>query len=96
MHAGLTKRVDELVEMGWQPVTTTETTVSLVGRRRWCNSLCRPATSDRRPAIGDWWRVTGIRQQATISSSTVTVTVTATDPTAIPCRMPRHRCREDA
>lgn len=33
MHAGLTKRVDELVEMGWQPVTTTETTASLVGRR---------------------------------------------------------------
>ena len=33
MHANLTKRVDELVEMGWQPVTTTETTVSLVGRR---------------------------------------------------------------
>ena len=33
MHAKLAKRVDELVEMGWQPVTTTETTVSLVGRR---------------------------------------------------------------
>jgi hypothetical protein len=33
MQANLTKRVDELVEMGWQPVTTTETTVSLVGRR---------------------------------------------------------------
>ncbi len=33
MHGSLTKRVDELVEMGWQPVTTTETTASLVGRR---------------------------------------------------------------
>ena len=33
MQANLTKRVDQLVEMGWQPVTTTETTVSLVGRR---------------------------------------------------------------
>lgn len=33
MQAKLAKRVDELVEMGWQPVTTTETTVSLVGRR---------------------------------------------------------------
>jgi len=33
MHTGLTKRVEELVEMGWQPLTTTETTASLVGRR---------------------------------------------------------------
>lgn len=33
MHAVLAKRVDELVEMGWQPMTTTETTASLVGRR---------------------------------------------------------------
>lgn len=33
MQANLTKRVDQLVEMGWEPVTTTETTVSLVGRR---------------------------------------------------------------
>ena len=33
MHAGLAKRVDELVEMGWEPQTTTETTASLVGRR---------------------------------------------------------------
>ena len=33
MQAKLAKRVDELVELGWQPVTTTETTVSLVGRR---------------------------------------------------------------
>jgi hypothetical protein len=33
MHGCLTKRVEELVEMGWQPMTTTETTASLVGRR---------------------------------------------------------------
>ncbi len=33
MHATLTKRVDELVEFGWEPQTTTETTASLVGRR---------------------------------------------------------------
>jgi hypothetical protein len=33
MHAALTKRVDELVEFGWEPQTTTETTASLVGRR---------------------------------------------------------------
>ena len=33
MEAVLTKRVDELVSNGWQPVTTTETTASLVGRR---------------------------------------------------------------
>lgn len=33
MQAALTKRVEELVEMGWQPLTTTETTASLVGRR---------------------------------------------------------------
>jgi hypothetical protein len=33
MHAALTQRVDELVEFGWEPKTTTETTASLVGRR---------------------------------------------------------------
>lgn len=33
MHAALAKRVDELVECGWEPQTTTETTVSLTGRR---------------------------------------------------------------
>ncbi len=33
MHAKLAKRVDELVECGWEPRTTTETTASLVGRR---------------------------------------------------------------
>jgi hypothetical protein len=33
MEAVLTKRVDELVENGWEPVTTTETTASLAGRR---------------------------------------------------------------
>jgi hypothetical protein len=33
MHGSLAKRVDELVEMGWEPQTTTETTTSLVGRR---------------------------------------------------------------
>ena len=33
MHAALAKRVDELVECGWEPQTTTETTVSLAGRR---------------------------------------------------------------
>ena len=33
MKADLAKRVDELVAMGWEPTTTTETTVSLVGRR---------------------------------------------------------------
>jgi hypothetical protein len=33
MQEALAKRVDELVEMGWEPETTTETTASLVGRR---------------------------------------------------------------
>ena len=33
MQAALAKRVDELVECGWAPRTTTETTASLVGRR---------------------------------------------------------------
>ena len=33
MHAALAKRVDQLVECGWEPQTTTETTASLVGRR---------------------------------------------------------------
>ena len=33
MEAALARRVDELVECGWEPQTTTETTASLVGRR---------------------------------------------------------------
>jgi hypothetical protein len=33
VHAALAKRVDQLVECGWEPQTTTETTASLVGRR---------------------------------------------------------------
>ncbi len=33
MEAVLARRVDELVECGWEPQTTTETTASLVGRR---------------------------------------------------------------
>jgi hypothetical protein len=33
MQSALTKRVEELVECGWYPETTTETTASLVGRR---------------------------------------------------------------
>ena len=33
MHAALALRVDQLVECGWEPHTTTETTASLVGRR---------------------------------------------------------------
>jgi hypothetical protein len=33
MEAALARRVDELVELGWEPQTTTETTASLVGRR---------------------------------------------------------------
>ncbi len=33
MEAVLSQRVDELVGNGWEPVTTTETTASLVGRR---------------------------------------------------------------
>ncbi len=33
MHAGLAQRVDELVECGWEPMTTTETSAALVGRR---------------------------------------------------------------
>ncbi len=33
MHAALAKRVDELVECGWEPHTTTETSAALVGRR---------------------------------------------------------------
>jgi len=33
MQATLAQRIDELVEMGWEPQTMTETTASLVGRR---------------------------------------------------------------
>ena len=33
MHEALARRVDELVECGWEPQTTTETTASLAGRR---------------------------------------------------------------
>ena len=33
MQAILTQRVGELVGYGWEPVTTTETTASLIGRR---------------------------------------------------------------
>ena len=33
MHAALAQRVDELVECGWEPQTTTETSAALVGRR---------------------------------------------------------------
>ena len=33
MHAGLARRVDELVECGWELNTTTETSAALVGRR---------------------------------------------------------------
>ena len=33
MNAALAKRVDELVECGWEPHTTTETSAALAGRR---------------------------------------------------------------
>jgi hypothetical protein len=33
MEATLTKRIAELVEFGWEPITTTDTTASLAGRR---------------------------------------------------------------
>jgi len=33
MQAALAKRIDELVECGWEPVTTTETSATLHGRR---------------------------------------------------------------
>ena len=33
MEGALSKRVHELVESGWEPITTTETTASLIGRR---------------------------------------------------------------
>jgi hypothetical protein len=33
MHAALAKRVDELVDCGWEPHTTTETSAALAGRR---------------------------------------------------------------
>src|SRR5512137_1492654 len=33
MEAALSQRVDQLVANGWEPVTTTETTASLAGRR---------------------------------------------------------------
>jgi len=33
MHATLSQRVAELVACGWEPVTTTESTASLLGRR---------------------------------------------------------------
>ena len=33
MQAALAKRIDELVECGWEPIATTETSASLLGRR---------------------------------------------------------------
>ncbi len=33
MHVALAKRIDELVECGWEPHTTTETSAALHGRR---------------------------------------------------------------
>jgi hypothetical protein len=33
MHEALARRIDELVECGWEPQTTTETTASLAGRQ---------------------------------------------------------------
>jgi hypothetical protein len=33
MQAALARRMDELVEIGWEPITTTETSASLAGRR---------------------------------------------------------------
>jgi len=33
MEAALSQRVHELVENGWEPTTTTETTASVTGRR---------------------------------------------------------------
>src|SRR5262245_19486402 len=33
MQPALAKRIDELVECGWEPITTTETSASLIGRR---------------------------------------------------------------
>lgn len=33
MQTALATRIDQLVELGWEPVTTTETSASLVGRR---------------------------------------------------------------
>lgn len=33
MQAALAKRIDELVEYGWEPTTTTETSATLHGRR---------------------------------------------------------------
>jgi len=33
MHEALARRVDQLVECGWEPHTTTETSAALVGRR---------------------------------------------------------------
>jgi hypothetical protein len=33
MHVALAKRVDELVECGWEPHATTETSAALTGRR---------------------------------------------------------------
>ena len=32
MQGAIAKRIDELVEYGWEPITTTETTASLAGR----------------------------------------------------------------
>ena len=33
MHKALAKRVDDLVECGWEPHTTTETSAAMLGRR---------------------------------------------------------------
>jgi len=33
MQGALAKRIDEMVECGWEPHTTTETSASLIGRR---------------------------------------------------------------
>ena len=33
MQTALASRIDQLVECGWEPITTTETSASLIGRR---------------------------------------------------------------
>ncbi len=33
MQSALAQRMDQLVELGWEPHTTTETSASLIGRR---------------------------------------------------------------
>lgn len=51
MEAVLSRRVHDLVANGWEPVTTTETTASLVGRRPFAWWLIQLQESEREACV---------------------------------------------